>query len=138
MKKAQVQILGCCLLLWLAPLAVRADEKPPRIKPGEARQHVDKKVEVVFDVKGSKDSVKRKTVYLDSEADFQDEKNLGIAISERGVSSLKQKRNVDAPAEYYRGKKIRVVGVVVIEEGRAYIKVDDAEQLDLFEEEAGK
>ncbi len=133
----QIQILGCCLLLWLAPFAVRADEKPPRIKPEEARQHVDKKVEVVFEVKGSKDSAKRKTVYLDSEADFRDEKNLGIAISEKGVSSLKQKRNVDAPAEYYRGKKIQVIGVVVIEEERAYIKVDDAEQLDLFAETPG-
>lgn len=136
--KAQLQILGYCLLLWLAPLGVRADEKPPRIKPEEARQHVDKKVEVVFKVKGSKDSIKRKTVYLDSEADFRDEKNLGIAISEKGVTSLKQKRQVDAPAEYYRDKTIRVVGVVVLEEERAYIKIDDADELDLFEEKPGK
>lgn len=135
--KAQLQILGCCLLLCLVPWALSADDKPPRIKAEEARQHVNKKVEVVFEVKGSKHSAKRKTVYLDSEADFHDKKNLGIAISEKGMSSLKQKRNVDAPADYYRGKQIQVVGVVVIEEERAYIKVDDAEQLDLFQEKSG-
>lgn len=136
--KAPVQILGCCLLLWLAPSLFGADEKPPRIKPEEAREHVDKKVEVVFEVKGSKNATKRKTVYLDSEADFRDKKNLGIAISEKGVASLKDKRKVEAPAEYYLEKKIRVVGVVVIEEERPYIKVDDAENLDLFDEKSEK
>jgi hypothetical protein len=129
----RIPLFGCGLLL-LAAVVMGADEKPPRVKPQEARQNVGKKVEVVFEVKGSKNSLKRKTVYLDSEADFRDEKNLGIAISEKGVSDLKQKRNVDEPSEYYRGKVIRVVGDVVIEDERPYIKVDEAEQLDLFVE----
>ncbi len=118
-------LLAALAAAWLA------DEKPVRIKPEEARRHIDKKVEVVFEVKASKHSEKRKTTYLDSETTFSDEKNLGIAVSEKGIAELKQKRGVDAPADYYRGKKIRVVGTVVLEEDRPYIKVDDAEQLDL-------
>ena len=133
----QIPILGCCILM-LTALAMGAEEKPPRIKPEEARQHAGKKVEVVFEVKGTKNSLKRKTVYLDSEADFRDKKNLGIAISERGVSALKQKRSVESPAEYYKEKTIRVVGEVVIEDERPYIKVDDAVQLDLSDEKPEK
>lgn len=135
--KTRIPFYVCCVLMLAASL-MGADEKPPRIKPEEARQHAGKKVEVVFEVKGSKNAVKRKTVYLDSESDFRDEKNLGIAISEKGVEALKQKRGVDDPAEFYRTRKIRVVGEVVIEEERPYIKVDDAEQLDVFDEKDGK
>jgi hypothetical protein len=131
----RIPLFGCCLLL-LAAVVIGADEKPPRIKPQEARQNLGKKVEVVFEVKGSKHSLKRKTVYLDSEVDFRDEKNLGIQISEKGVSDLKQKRNVDEPSEFYRGKMIRVLGEIVIEDERPYIKVEEAEQLDLFAEKA--
>lgn len=135
--KTRIPFYVCCVLMLAASL-MGADEKPPRIKPEEARQHAGKKVEVVFEVKGSKNAVKRKTVYLDSESDFRDEKNLGIAISEKGVEALKQKRGVDDPAGFYRTKKVRVVGEVVIEEERPYIKVDDAEQLDVFDEKDGK
>jgi hypothetical protein len=130
-------ILGLFVLLaGNIVFAREAVEEPVRIKPEEARQHVGQKVEVVFEVKASKHSLKRKTVYLDSEVTFRDEKNLGIAISEQGVADLKQKRNVDAPADFYRGKWIRVVGQVVIEENRPYIKVDAAEQLDLADQDA--
>src|SRR5262245_36649262 len=116
-------VAGILLAGLVATCLWAADEKPVRIKPEEARQHVDKKVEVVFEVKASKHSEKRKTTYLDSEASFRDEKNLGIAVSEQGIADLKQKRGVDAPADYYRGKKIRVIGKVVLEEDRPYIKV---------------
>lgn len=135
--KTRIIFAQCCLLCF-AGVVLAADAKPPRIKPEEARAHAGKKVEVVFEVRGSKNSVKRKTVYLDSESDFRSETNLGIAISERGVSELKEKRGVDAPAEFYRGKTIQVVGEVVIEEQRPYIKVDDAEQLNLSDEKTGK
>lgn len=118
-------------LLVLLAMADGADDQPPLVKAEDARQHAGKKIAVVFEVKASKYSQKRKTVYLDSTDNFRDEKNLGIAISEPGINDLKQKRQVDAPADYYRGRSIRVEGVVVIEEERTYIKVDTAEQLDL-------
>lgn len=57
--------------------------------------------------------------------------NPGIAISEEGVADLKKVGDVSVPEEYYLGKKIRVVGEVVIEDDRVYIKVSHAEQLNL-------
>lgn len=131
----RLQRFVICGLILLVGVALGEEDKPPRIKAEEARKHAGKKVEVVFEVKASKHSINRKTTYLDSEVSFRDEKNMGIAISEQGISDLKQKRGVDTPSDYYRSKKIRVVGVVTVEEDRPYIKVDDAEQIDLAKEE---
>jgi hypothetical protein len=125
-------------LVAFAAATLTADDTPKAIKPDEARKHLGETVEVVFTVQASKDSKHRKTVYLDSEKDFRDQKNLGVAISEKGVSDLKQQRGVDAPAEYYRGKKIRVVGKIVIRDERPYIDVDEARQLDLAKDESSR
>lgn len=111
-----------------------ADDKPPRIKAEDARQHAGKKVEVVFEVKATKNSTKRKTVFLDSETDFNNRNNLGIAISEKGVEDLKKVRGVSTPEDFYKGKKIQVTGEVVIEDDRVYIKVNSADQLDVAKE----
>lgn len=128
--KVQFLTLWCSLLLVTTSI-VLADDTPVRIKPEEARMHVDKKVEVIFEVKHAKYSERRKTAFLDSEENFQDEKNLGIAITEAGIQDLKQKRAVDGPADYYRGKTIRVTGTVILKEDKPYIEVTQAEQLDL-------
>jgi hypothetical protein len=119
--------------VWLLSLAsiVLAEDTPPRIKPEDARMHLNKQVEVVFEVKHTKHSEHRKTAFLDSEDNFQDEKNLGIAITEAGIQDLKQKRGVDGPADYYHGKTIRVTGTVSLKEEKVYIEVTQAEQLDL-------
>ncbi len=93
--------------------------------------YVDKQVEVVFEVKASKYSERRKTAFLDSEENFQDEKNLGIAITEKGIQDLKQKRAVAGPAAFYRGKTIRVLGTVLLKEDKPYIEINEAAQLDL-------
>lgn len=124
------------LSLTVSLATVLADDKLPRIKPEDARKYADKQVEVVFEVKASKHSAKRKTVYLDSETDFNDAKNLGIAVSEQGIADLKQKRSIDAPADYFRNKKIKVTGKVVIEDDRPYIKVDSADNLDLADDKS--
>jgi hypothetical protein len=138
-KEQHMNRLGLGLVLFIGAASLHgADDKPPRIRPEEARQHVGKQVEAVFEVKASKHSLKRKTVFLDSETDFRDERNLGIAISEQGQTDLKRKRNVDEPAEFYRGKTIRVRGEIILEDNRPYIKVDDADHLDLYDETLGK
>ena len=108
-----------------------ADDAPQRIKPDEARKFVDKKVEVVFEVKHAKHSEKRKTVFLDSEEDFRSSRNIGISIVEKGLADLKMKKSIGKPEEYYANKKIRVTGTVVIREENAYIDVDAADQIDL-------
>ncbi len=119
-------------IVGLAATGLAADEKPPRVPADMARQHVGKKVEVVFLVQAAKHSVKRKTVYLDSTKNFQDEQNLGVAISEPGIAELAQK-GISAPADHFRDKTIRVTGVVSLEDNRVYIKVDKADQIDLHD-----
>lgn len=93
--------------------------------------HLYKQVEVVFEVKHTKYSEHRKTAFLDSEDNFQDEKNLGIALTEAGIQDLKQKRGVDAPADFYHGKTIRVTGTVSLTEEKVYLEVTQAGQIDL-------
>ena len=56
-------------------------------------------------------------------------KNLGIAISEKGLQDLKTQREIDAPADHFRSRTIQVVGVVVVREDRVYIDVHKASQI---------
>ena len=70
---------------------VRADDDPPRkISAEDARQHLGEKVSVRFRVQSSKDAKKRNVVYLDSEKDFTDPKNLGIIIPQELSDRLVQ------------------------------------------------
>lgn len=126
-------ILGLSLLLLASREGVLSadDAIPIQINSDEARDHVGENVEVVFEVLASKHSAHRMTVFLDSTSDFRDERNLGIAITQEGIESLKNERGVAAPAEHYLNQRIRVVGVVVLRDDRVYIDVTDAEQLDL-------
>lgn len=64
-----MQISCWCELLF--DLALMSADKPPRIMPEEERQHVGQPVEVVCDMKGAKNSMQWKTVYLNSESDFR-------------------------------------------------------------------
>jgi hypothetical protein len=122
-------------LVSLSPAAEPAPVAPPVvIQPDQARRYVGQRVEVTFPVKKAKYSEKRKTVYLDSEVDFHLETNLGIAIVEQGLVSLKEKQKIDAPADHFRAKTIRVVGEIVIEEQKPYIKVTDAAQISIAPE----
>ncbi len=76
---SQFTSLSLCIFLGLVAVSWSADEKdaPPEITAEKAREYVGKKVTVVMEVKKAKYSEKRDTVFLDSEADFKDSKNLG-------------------------------------------------------------
>lgn len=106
-----------------------ADDQPMVIKAEEARQHSGKKVSVTFEVKHTKEAQKRNTVFLDSEEDFMNEKNLGIAITEAGRKELKEKQSIDSPADHFLKKTIQVIGTVEIREDRPYIDVSEAAQI---------
>lgn len=130
------RVLWPVFLAAAVPLSLPADdEKPLRIQAHEARQHEGKLVEVLFEVKAAKFSMKRKTVFLDSETNFMDERNLGVAIVEAGLADLSAQKGIGTPADHFRAKRIRVTGKVVIEEMRAYIKVEKANQIDLAKDD---
>jgi uncharacterized protein (TIGR03067 family) len=103
------------------------DAKP--IGPAEAAKKVNERVTVEMFVKAAKDRPERRgEIYLDSEEDFHDEKNLGVVITRAGAAKFKAAGVAD-PAAHFKGKTIRVQGTVSRKEGRPRIEVDDTAQV---------
>jgi DNA/RNA endonuclease YhcR with UshA esterase domain len=120
------------LSLLLTSIAFVGADEPKSDKPltpAEAIQRVDKKVLVEMLVKATKNRLEqRKEIYLDSEEDFRSEKNLGIIINVAGAAKF-QDAGVEDPAEHFKGKTIRVTGVVTKENEKFRIIVEDPKQI---------
>jgi DNA/RNA endonuclease YhcR with UshA esterase domain len=111
--------------------AVAGDTKP--LTPVDAIKKVNEEVTVQMLVKATKNRLeKRGEIYLDSEDDFRNEKNLAIVIGKAGAAKFKD-AGVDDPAVHFRGKTIRVKGTVIIKEERPRIEVDDPKQIQIVE-----
>jgi DNA/RNA endonuclease YhcR with UshA esterase domain len=123
-----VRILACVVLAssgWLP----RAAEEPAPITPTKAIKKVGEKVTVEMKVRAAKNRLeKRGEVYLDSEEDFKDPKNLGVVITRAGAAKFKES-GVGDPAEHFLGKTIRATGKVTLVEKRPRIEVDDPKQI---------
>jgi hypothetical protein len=118
---AGIVVLVCVLL-------VAADDKP--LTPAEAIKKVDEKVVVQMVVKASKNRLEKfKEIYLDSELDFKDEKNLAIVITESCAAKYKD-AGIDEPAAHFKDKTIKVTGKVTLKEKRPRIEVDDPKQIE--------
>ena len=116
--------------------AIAEDTKP--LTPVEAIKKVNEEVTVQMPVKGTKNRLeKRGEVYLDSEEDFRDKKNLGVVVTRTGAAKFK-KAGVDDPAVHFKGRTIRVKGTVIIKEERPRIEVDDPRQIQIVEKEQGR
>jgi hypothetical protein len=106
-----------------------AEESP--LAPEAARQKLGEQVWVELLVVSAKDRLeKRGEIYLDSQLDFRDEKNLAVVITRRGADSLRGK-GVFSPAEHFQKKRIRVKGTVKEVDHVRRIEVDEAEQIEL-------
>jgi hypothetical protein len=102
------------------------------IPAAEIRDHVGKECTAEMTVKASKNAVPRRTYYLNSEEDFHDEKNLAVVISYDHAAKF-QEAGIDDPADYYKGKTIRVTGKVIKEDDEVRIRVEDPKQIKLVE-----
>ncbi len=108
-----------------------ADEKP--LTPEQARKRVGDKITVEMEVKAAKNRLeKRKEIYLDSEENFKDEKNLATVITKAGADKFAEMGIAD-PAEHFRGKTIRVTGTVTVKDDVPRIEVDDPKQIRLVD-----
>ncbi|MFO0952503.1 MAG: hypothetical protein U0835_15425 [Isosphaeraceae bacterium] len=107
-------------------------EDPRPVTAAEALKQVGKpEVLVEMVVRKAKDRIdKRGIVYLDSEADFKDPNNLGVALSAAVAARLRQSRATALEA-YFQGKTIRVRGCVMRFEERAYLPVLDPAQIQI-------
>ncbi len=113
--------------------APQAAGKP--LTPVEAIKRVNEHVTVAMTVQASKDRLeKRKEIYLDSEKDFRDEKNLGVVINVAGAAKFKEAGIAD-PAGHFLNKTIRVTGTITVEENRPRLVVSDPKQIRVIEKQ---
>jgi DNA/RNA endonuclease YhcR with UshA esterase domain len=122
-------IARCLLFAGLVSFspALAAEDKP--LTPVEARKQIGKEITVQMAVKSAKDRLeKRGEIYLDSEEDFKDAKNLAIVITKKGAASLKETGITD-PADHFKGTKIRANGTVKEVDGVPRIEVDEAKKI---------
>jgi DNA/RNA endonuclease YhcR with UshA esterase domain len=125
---SQAGIAGVLLAIAMAPAAA-SEDKP--LTPVDAIKRIHEKVIVQMVVKASKNRLeKRGEIYLDSEEDFHDPKNLGIVITKTGAAAF-AKAGIKEPAAHFKGKTIRVTGTVIRKEKRPRIEVDDPKQIEI-------
>ena len=100
------------------------------LSPIEAINRLNESVTVEMVVQRTKCCTGSPQVFLDSEANHRDPKNLGVVVTENGRAKF-TKAGIDDPTAYYKGKTIRVRGVVIRREDRPYIEVNDPSQIEL-------
>src|SRR5262249_3783135 len=74
----------------------------------------------------------REACFLNSEADYKDAKNFAVFISEAALVKFKEAK-IENPKEFYKGKLVRVTGMVVLYRDKPEIKVDSPDQIALVE-----
>jgi hypothetical protein len=98
----------------------------------EAIHRMNETVTVDMLVQRTKCCTGSRQVFLDSEADHRDPKNLGVVVTDHSRGKFSGS-GIDDPAAHYMGQTIRVHGVVIRREGRPYIEVDDPSQIELVQ-----
>src|SRR5580692_3277416 len=96
----------------------------------EAIARVNESVTVELVVQRTKRCSGSKQVFLDSEANHHDPKNLGVIVTESGRAKFSE-AGIDDPTAHFNGKTIRVHGVVIRKEDRPYIEVNDPRQIEM-------
>jgi hypothetical protein len=104
-------------------------EKP--LTAVEARAKAGEMVYVELTIQNAKNFLAdRGAIYLDSEKNFRDEKNIAITITKAGAAELK-KAGIEDPAEHFKGKTVRVRGTLNLKDKVARIEVKEAKQIEL-------
>src|SRR6516162_9198306 len=90
------------------------DDRQTPITPAEAVKRRDQKVVVRMKVQAAKERLaKHGEIYLDSETDFHDPKNLGVVITRDGAAKFRP-AGIEEPAVHFKGQTIQVTGTVII------------------------
>ena len=100
------------------------------LTPLEAANRINEQVTVGMTVRVAKNCPHCSQIFLDSEEDHHDPNNLAVAVTETGAARFKGARIGD-PALHFKGKTIRVTGVVTLKDNRPRIEVDDPGQIEV-------
>jgi DNA/RNA endonuclease YhcR with UshA esterase domain len=95
----------------------------------EASSRINEQVTVEMEVKAAKNCQHCSQVFLDSEEDHHDPKNLAVAVTETGKMNFRG-MGINDPAGHFKGQVIRVTGVVRLKDNRPQIEVDDPRQIE--------
>ena len=96
----------------------------------EAINRVNESVTVEMLVQRTKYCTGSRQVFLDSEPNHRDPKNLGVVVTESGRARFSE-AGIDEPTAHFKGKTILVSGVVIRKEKGPYIEVDDPNQIEM-------
>jgi DNA/RNA endonuclease YhcR with UshA esterase domain len=96
----------------------------------EARTRLNEQVTVEMLVNAAKNCQHCSQVFLDSEDDHHDPKNFAVAVTETGKVKFTETK-VDDPAGHFKGKIIRVTGMVIVKDYQPQIEVDDPSQIEV-------
>src|SRR5437764_13179545 len=103
-----MRLLAGLIALVLVGVGAAEEKKEKPLTPAEEIKKVGEKATVEMVVQASKNRLEKfKEIYLDSELDFKDEKNLAVVITETGAAKFKD-AGIDEPATHFKGKTIRV------------------------------
>ena len=100
------------------------------LSPVEAINRINESVTVEMLVQRTKCCTGSKQVFMDSEQDYHDPKNLGVIVTESGRAKFTE-AGIDDPTAHFKGKTIRVRGVVIRKEKGPYIEVSDPSQIEM-------
>ena len=101
-----------------------------KLSPVEAINRINESVTVEMVVQKTKCCTGSRQVFLDSEPNHRDPKNLGVVVTENGRAKFSE-AGIGDPTAHFKGKTIRVRGVVVRKEKGPYIEVDDPSQIEM-------
>jgi DNA/RNA endonuclease YhcR with UshA esterase domain len=117
------------LALVFVPAAVADDAPAKALAPAEAAKKVNEKVTVEMEVKSAGGRSNR---YLNSEPDYKSHDNFAIFISKDVLPKFKEAK-IDDPADFYKGKTIRVTGTVTVYDGAPRIEIEGPDQIKVVE-----
>ena len=101
-----------------------------KLSPVDAIGRINEPVTVEMLVRRTKCCTGSCQVFLDSEPNHRDPKNLGLVITVDGRPKFTE-AGIDDPTAHYNGKTIRVRGVVIRKEKVPYIEVTDPSQIEV-------
>jgi DNA/RNA endonuclease YhcR with UshA esterase domain len=96
----------------------------------DARTRINERVTVEMPVKAAKNCQRCSLMFLDSEEDHHDPKDFAVAITDIGKGKFREAK-IDDPADRFKGKTIRVTGLVTVKDNQPQIEVDDPRQIEL-------
>lgn len=96
----------------------------------DAINRVNESVTVEMLVQRTRRCSGSRQVFLDSETNHHDPRNLGVVVTESGRAKFGE-AGIDDPTAHFSGKTIRVHGVVIRKEDRPYIEVNDPSQIEM-------